>query len=291
MKTCNILTNLLLLLLISSLMSLTVSKPAFSQNNPLSLQLANTYKANKSLNISEYLVSEKLDGVRARWTGKHLLTRQGRIINAPENFTHGWPEVQIDGELWMGRGTFDQLSGIVRRHKPALKNWAAIRFMMFDLPMNKQVFSKRYRELIRLKSVTNSLFLDVVKQWHISSLLALEQQLVDVTNENGEGLMLHHESALYQSGRSEHLLKVKKHSDSEAVVIDYIEGKGKYVGKMGALVVTTSAGITFRIGSGFTDQQRMTPPPIGCTITFKYFGKTSNGVPRFASFMRIKNTL
>lgn len=58
---------------------------------------------------------------------------------------------------------------------------------------------------------------------------------------------------------------------------------------LGSLEVETDEHIRFKIGSGFSDTDRMNPPPVGSVITFKYYGLTSTGIPRFASFIRIKN--
>jgi DNA ligase-1 len=47
-------------------------------------------------------------------------------------------------------------------------------------------------------------------------------------------------------------------------------------------------GIQFAIGTGFSDQERNSPPPIGSVITFKYYGFYKSGIPKFASFLRIR---
>ncbi len=51
--------------------------------------------------VSHYLVSEKLDGVRAFWDGDVLRTRNGIVINAPAWFVAGFPKRPLDGELWI----------------------------------------------------------------------------------------------------------------------------------------------------------------------------------------------
>ena len=103
-----------------------------------------------------------------------------------------------------------------------------------------------------------------------------------------EGLMLHHQDALYKTGRSSDLLKLKTYQDSEARVIGYRPGKGKYQGMVGALVVKTPDGKEFAIGSGLTDALRQTPPPIGAMVTYRYNGLTRRGLPRFARFLRVR---
>ena len=69
------------------------------------IQLATVYKddLNKAVNINEYFISEKLDGIRGFWNGQNLVTRGGNIIYAPSWFTQDWPNEYIDGELWSSK--------------------------------------------------------------------------------------------------------------------------------------------------------------------------------------------
>jgi DNA ligase-1 len=239
-------------------------------------------------NISEYWVSEKLDGVRGYWNGKQLFTRQGHIIHAPKWFTRHWPNLALDGELWIARNTFEQVSGIVRQQKPLDENWQKLHFMIFDLPKSKSVFSQRIQKMQILTKQANSPYLKVIKQQKFITTNKLFAYLDKVVADQGEGLMLHHQDALYKVGRTNHLMKLKKYQDAEAIVIDHIQGKGKFTNMLGALKVKAVNGIIFKIGSGFSDAQRKNPPAIGTQITYKYYGKTKNNVPRFASFMRIR---
>ncbi len=256
------------------------------------LLLATVYKEPKNADanwIDNYWVSEKLDGIRGHWTGTQLLTKQGNLIHTPLDYTKNWPNVAMDGELWLGRGQFEKVSAIVRRKVPDESNWAKVRFMVFDLPNHQGPFDERVVAMQQRVVQANSISLAVIPQFRVSSLTLLKERLDDVVSQQGEGLMLHHQQAYYRAGRSRDLMKLKKHYDAEATVIAHIEGKGKYEHQLGALLVTTVDGITFKIGSGFSDAQRRNPPPIGSIITFKYFGKTAKGVPRFASFMRIRS--
>lgn len=100
--------------------------------------------------------------------------------------------------------------------------------------------------------------------------------------------MLHKGSAFYLPGRSQNLLKVKRYQDAEARVIGYLPGKGKYRGMLGALLVESKDNIRFRLGTGFTDQQRQVPPALGAWVTYKFYGLTARGIPRFASFVRVR---
>jgi len=258
------------------------------------IQLATVYKSSlkKPIKIDEYYISEKLDGIRGFWNGKKLLTRAGNFIHPPVWFTKNWPNSFIDGELWSGRGEFEKISSCVRKRKPQnmpqKSCWQKIRFMIFDLPKHSGTFSQRIENMKQITETTNSLYLLAIKQEKTNSISSLHQQLANIVNMGGEGLMLHHQDAHYKTGRSDALMKLKQHNDAEAIVIAHIKGKGKYKNKLGSLKVRMPSGLTFKIGSGFSDIQRQNPPKLGSTVTYKYIGKTARGVPRFASFLRIR---
>ena len=100
--------------------------------------------------------------------------------------------------------------------------------------------------------------------------------------------MLHLADALYVTGRSDVLLKLKPQQDSEAVVVEHVPGQGKYQGMMGALRVRSPNGKEFLIGTGFSDAVRKNPPPLGTSITYSFRGLTQNGLPKFPSYMRVR---
>jgi len=243
--------------------------------------------------ISQYYISEKLDGVRGYWNGKQLVTRQGNFINSPLWFTQGWPSFAIDGELWIDRGQFQAVLSCVSRQKVETSKqkscWKRLRFMMFDLPWHQGAFTARVKQMQSLLIEPPSPYLAMVNQIQLKDLKALDAKLNTVIAAQGEGLMLHLASAHYKVGRNSALMKFKKNQDAEAIVIGHTKGNGKYQGKLGAVIVQIPNGIVFKIGSGFSDIQRANPPEIGTTITFKYNGLTDRGVPRFARFWRIKS--
>lgn len=271
---------------------LIVSSISFASDNHQqrpNLILANIYKLDTRL--QDYWVSEKFDGVRAYWNGKELVSRQGNIFHAPKWFIASLPgNTTLDGELWLGRGKFEVLSGIVRRQSTVDSDWNNIKYMVFDLPEHHQAFDERLKKLEKVILAINVPHIKMVQQHKVISHQVLMKELDDIVKQGGEGLMLHLGSSIYASGRSDDLLKVKKYFDAEAVVIKHIPGKGKYKGMLGSLEVETVDKKIFKIGTGFSDFERKNPPVIGSLITYKYFGLTSKGIPRFASFVRIRNT-
>jgi len=241
--------------------------------------------------ISAFLVSEKLDGVRARWDGRALWTRGGARIPAPATFTRGWPAEVMEGELWIARDRFDDISALVRRVGADAQAWRDVRFMVFDLPAQPGPFAERVARMRRLVSTAHNAHLAMIPQQRIDTRAGLDAELARVVAAGGEGLMLHRRDARYRAGRSEDLLKYKPHEDAEAQVVAHLPGKGKYDGMMGALQVRTQDGRSFRIGTGFTDAQRARPPPVGAWLTYRYNGLTSTGLPRFARFMRLRDDM
>lgn len=230
-----------------------------------------------------YLVSEKLDGVRALWDGTTLRFRSGRTVAAPAWFLSALPTAPLDGELWMGRRRFDELSGTVRRTEPVDAEWRRITYRVFELPAGEGRFEQRVE---KLKTLASDIIVPVEQQ-RFRSNAELRAKLKQVVDAGGEGLMLHRADAPLASGRSDLLLKLKPQADAEAVVVGHEPGKGRFAGMLGALELQTPDGVRFQLGTGFTEAQRRHPPPVGATVTYRYRDVTPAGKPRFASFVRV----
>ncbi len=248
--------------------------------------LAEVYR--NQVDVGQYLVSEKLDGVRGIWDGQTLRIRSGRTINAPAWFLDGLPKRPLDGELWMGRGTFERLSGIVRREVPDDAEWRQVRYMIFELPGAPGTFAQRAEQIREAVKQANVPWLREIEQFRVVDRESLKKRMKEVVKAGGEGLMLHRADAPYETGRSDTLLKMKPWEDAEAVVIGHLPGKGKHAGQMGALRVRAEDGREFSLGNGFTDRVRSDPPPVGTTVTYRYHDLTRSGLPRFASFLRVR---
>ena len=250
------------------------------------LTLANSYHDN--INLAEYYVSEKLDGVRAYWNGRELISRQGKRFAAPAWFVAEFPAAPLDGELWSKRGDFERISGFVRRAKPH-EGWRQLAYRVFDMPAVAGGFARRLQIMQKTLATIQNPHIKMVRQWTVDSADELQQQMQDIVQQGGEGLMLRHKDAPYRGGRSNDLIKLKPFEDAEAVVMGYKAGRGKFTGMLGSIKVRSRDGYVFYIGSGFTNQQRQQPPPLGATITFRHNGKTINGIPRFPVFLRVRN--
>lgn len=252
------------------------------------LPLLLAQEADGEIDPAGWLVSEKHDGVRAFWDGQRLRFRSGAPIAAPAWFLARLPKLPLDGELWLGRGRFDALSGLVRRAEPDDFRWRELRYMVFELPGAASDFTRRSTELARLATAARWPQLQAVEQSTLGSRQALQDRLQAVVRAGGEGLMLHRADAPYVTGRSRVLIKLKPQQDADAIVVAHLPGRGRHSGRLGALRVRGDEGIEFQLGTGFSDAQRDQPPPLGSTVTFTYRGRTPQGLPRFASFLRVR---
>lgn len=233
-----------------------------------------------------HLVSEKYDGVRALWDGRRLRFRSGLAMAAPAWWLARLPAAPLDGELWLGRGRFEAVSGAVRRQQPDDAEWRALRYMVFEQPQGEGGFAQRAARLADIARHAAWPGLVAAPQRTLADRQALQRWLDEVVAGGGEGLVLHRADAPWTPGRTPALQKLKPQHDAEAVVLAHEPGRGRLAGVMGALRVRDETGAEFRIGSGFSDAQRATPPAVGSVVSYAFRGRTGSGVPRFASFLR-----
>ncbi len=246
-------------------------------------------KYQPSLSIDGWYMSEKLDGVRAYWNGEQLISRQGNAFSAPNWFVKNLPPFELDGELWISRGLFEDTLSIVSRGEPDSR-WQRVSYHLFEVPNALGDFDARM-ELVRQYLRDNLLtHVTVIPQEVCHDVNHLNTRLETVVKAGGEGLVLRNPASGYETGRSLNALKVKKQDDMEGRVIGYRPGKGKYQGMTGALWVEIEGKQRFYIGTGLSDQDRKTPPAKGSLITFRHHGFTDKGIPRFASYLRVRNT-
>ncbi|MCW8838579.1 MAG: DNA ligase [Thiovulaceae bacterium] len=246
-------------------------------SNKPNLFLLNTYTEDK--NISGWYMSEKLDGVRAYWDGKKLISRSGKVFNPPSFFIKKFPKHKLDGELWSKRGDFSNISSIVNSKSSNLR-WGELTYNIFEVPDAKGDL------LQRLSNVKEIKYLKLIKQIKVKDKKHLDSFLEEIEKKGGEGVVVRVGNLPYYTGRDNNALKVKSYQDAECKIISYNNGDGKYKNKLGSLNCKLKSDRIIKIGSGFSDKQRKNPPKIGTIITFKYYGLTSKGNPRFPVFLR-----
>lgn len=252
------------------------------------VMLPRVYEGN--INLSNWLMSEKLDGVRGYWDGRRLLSKNGTSFDPPPAFIRNFPDFEIEGEIWGGRNTFEKTVGVVKKIGPH-EGWLELKFAIFDAPTAPGGFEARLNKAADWFAEHPSEFAFVIEHRAVESRKHLSKELKRIENLGGEGIILRKRGSLYSPGRSGDILKVKSYSDMEAVVIAHLPGKGRNEGRMGSLLVELpDRRIQFKIGTGFSDDIRENPPPIGSIITFKYYGFYESGIPKFPSFLKIRES-
>ncbi len=245
------------------------------------LQHAEIYKEQ---NVSGWVMSEKLDGIRGYWNGAALYTKSGKRLYPPKKFTENFPPFALDGELWNRRQDFEQIQSTVLKHDGS---WIGISYNIFEAPAAKGNFFERLETVKQWFELHRNPSVRVVEQYPCQNAQKLEAFLDEVVVKGGEGVIVKNPYLDYVSGRTSTILKVKKAQDMEGKVIAV--NTKDYTNVMKSLTLELDNGIRFNLGNGFTDAQRLHPPKKGDLVTFKHYGFTAYGRPKFASFMRIRH--
>ena len=257
------------------------------------LVFTSTAQAEALLLAQEYLqqdvrgwaMSEKLDGVRAFWNGKQLLSRNGYAFTPSPGFTRDFPPFALDGELYSSRAQFERISAVVRSSKG---DWSTLKLHVFDVPHAQGNLYQRLAVLQEWLKAHPQANIVCIAQHEVRNFAQVQAFLRQIEAGGGEGVMLRDLNAGYAAGRSNQLLKLKSHQDAECTVTAHHAGKGKYTGKLGAFTCRNEYG-EFRIGSGLSDADRGNPPPVGTVITYRYRGFTAKSLPRFPTYVRVRS--
>ena len=257
-----------------------------------------------------------------------LWSRYGKVIHAPLWFIGQLPEIPLDGELYIGRKTFQQLMSTVKKLIPVDSEWQAVQYKILDCPSydafykEGRIFNPQYSMqfsgvkpdgLDKLHKFAHTIpgsfekvyyelrskfpALDVHEQVTLShktvdAAATIDKWLKEIQANGGEGLILRNPSSAWEPKRTHALVKIKPYFDDEAVVEGWTEGTKKYKGMLGALTVRWRDK-QFNI-SGMTDLQRRMYGgmskvfPKGTVITFRYRELSDTGIPKEARFMRIR---
>jgi DNA ligase-1 len=267
-------------------------------------------KGRGKVDIKDWHISVKVDGIRARYKDGKLWTRSQKLICAPHEFLQSiedfYPGLQLDGELVHVSNNFNKTVSIVRNQKnPHMENmWDGIIYKVFDHVAE----GPYYKRMETLQKIENSirpvdiLTIDGIAQIdyptpvHVHGPLAIvnDDKIINTLkkqalNNNWEGLILRDPDMPYIFGRTQKLLKVKGHEDCEVTVIEHLEGEGKFSGMLGTLVCRMQSGKIVEVGTGFSDQQRKNPPLVGSIVTIRYMELTDKGIPRHPVFINIRD--
>jgi len=273
----------------------------------------------------EHYVNYKLDGIRClavcSENGIRLFTRKGKRLT---NFTYlekvlyketrdlvrQYGAVVLDGELtdrqWCN---FQDLMTTVRRkYGKGAFDFNEVVFNVFDVfSFGSNILTEK--PLSERKEILNDYFsnwpeLSEKKPETIvrvdynmnknASIETIQKQLDEALSNGFEGLILKNPNTPYQFKRTIDWVKVKQFDTLDCLVIDVFEGKGKYSGMLGGVIVQLPNKQTCQVGSGFSDYERQyywnNPNEIvGKYVEIKYQDWTKDGKLRFPVFVRVRN--
>lgn len=216
-----------------------------------------------------WMISEKLDGIRALWDGEKFISRNGIEIPAPEWFTADLPTASLDGELWIGRGCFQRTVSEVTSGR-----FDGVKFMVFDAPEISGGFRDRHAAVA---GMINNDYARVAVHVDCKNRKHFRETFHAVTNSGGEGVVIRNPESRYTRGKSNGFLKLKKTADDEGIMKSH-DGKALSLEWSGKKVKVK-----------MPDKLRSHPPAVGSKITFQFNGLTDSGIPRHASFVSVRN--
>jgi ATP-dependent DNA ligase len=170
------------------------------------------YEASNEINVQGWFMSEKLDGMRAYWDGNQFWSKNANVINVPESFK-ALPPFPLDGELWGGYEESDLTIYLLKQNCGKKKiniDWTKIKFCVFDAPHVVATYDKRHLFLQNNFSQYCNSNISLIPMQTCDGKDHLERYLREMINKGGEGIVIHHPDLLYQPGRTQNLLKVKK---------------------------------------------------------------------------------
>lgn len=279
------------------------------QNGVQLFQNYQTKSGSKMFSLEGCWQSEKYDGVRAIYLGyDKLVTTRGDLIRLPSWFIKQFPDnIPLDGELWLDHQRFNDISGLIRSKSTQPEDWRNVKYMVFDIPVapdSPPIDGESYTELtfesrqkILQKYIKDNDNIILIKQEKITNVDQYNRKYQQIIDNHGEGTIIIQPQSLYQGGKRSGY-KQKPIDDSEAVVVGYKDGLGKFTGLVGSLNVIgiDSNGKTlphqsYSIGTGLTHYQRKNAKslyPIGTIVVCQYNGLSPKGIPRFPRLKGIR---
>ena len=271
--------------------------------------LAHKVNENRIDFSKKVFIQPKLDGVRCIFTKDGAYSRTGKQFH---NLRHielrlkGFfklnPDIQLDGELYNHalRNDFEQIISLVRKQKPTDEDRRnaqhLIQYHVYDMIAEGLSYEDRLNWLMSNKVLWWSNVVVPVETHRVNKYEEAANMHYDGFLKQGyEGSILRLNGP-YEQKRSYNLQKFKDFSDTEATIIGYEAGKGKFTGLIGKFLMIDDNGIEFGcpIGKGYNYSDRRyilenIHDYIGKVATFTYFERTKAGSYRHPLYKTLRN--
>ena len=244
-------------------------------------------------------VQLKLDGMRFNAivnNGKvEFRSRNGKHIDLLGNleqeflFMAGSESCVFDGELVVrdsqgimnrqkGNGILNKaVKGTISAMEASMVHatiWDIIPFSAFQQGVYKTSYQERFGKLQKLVLPGR---ISLIENRVVNTEDEAHELFQEYFNKGEEGIILKDITQGWEDKRVKHQVKFKGELECDLLCMDWQEGTGKNVGKLGALVLTSADGVVkVNVGSGFTDEQRdkyTKENTVGKVVAVKYNAK------------------
>ena len=270
---------------------------------PMLAKLYRDYSSKIDFSKECWIAQCKFNGMRCVATKDGLFTRKGEryltckhIEEELKPFFDEHPDAVLDGELFNEnlRQQLNEISKLIRKtvhitQEDLDRSRSLVKYYVYDgYGFDKYTKDDHYDQ--RKPKIDQYFhkysYVELVQNWSVQSSSDLEKVYADYVDAGHEGIMLRNCKAPYENKRSKYLLKVKPEDDSEAVIVDIIEGEGNW-SKTGKTITLKWGDKVFDAsfkGSYEQAKQFLVDKDqwIGKTVTFLYNGLTGLGTPNFA---------
>ena len=256
---------------------------------------------------NKVFVQPKLDGVRCIFTKDGAYSRNHKqfknvnhLQDDLQDFFKKYPDITLDGELYNHdlKDDFEKIISLVRKQKPTDEDRSEasnlVQYHVYDVITElNPTYQTRYNMLANTLPIAKSMTL--IKNTVVESLDEAKMLHAVHLAQGYEGSMLRL-NAFYEQKRSYNLQKFKDFVDTEATIVGYEAGKGKFEGLIGKFLMQDDDGNEFGcpIGKGydFADRKYILNNIhnyIGERATFTYFQRTKAGSYRHPLFKTLRN--
>ena len=258
-------------------------------------------------------IQPKLDGVRCLFTAKGAFSRANNQFMNVDHITKDlkpvfdrYPTLILDGELYNHglKDDFEKIISLVKKKKPTDddKEEAAelVQYHIYDVAsFPHATYTWRMNFVNSLKNSA---------MFRTSSCLCISDTKValdfdDAQKLHAKNIKLGYEGSIYRSmegkykgTRSWDLMKFKDFHDAEAIIVDFVAGKGKRTGTLGKFIMQDYEGVEFGCppGKGYNydalaEMLENAAQYVGQLATFTYFERTKAGSYRHPHYKCLRN--
>lgn len=271
---------------------------------PMLAKSLKDYTDKVDFNKQKWVLQCKFNGNRVLFTKDGAFTRKGEVYqtvphinNALAHFFRNNPEAVLDGELYNYdlRQKLNELSKLIRRsvHITAddlRRSEQQVKFHCYDgygfNDLDESVDYETRKNWIDKNVLGKVKYVNEVKSYPINCQEDLEKHYNSFIDDGEEGGILRKIDEGYEHKRSKFLLKVKPEMDSEAIILDVMEGDGNWSGVAKTATLKWKDKTFDATFKGSQEELRVVLKNkkdwINKEVTFLYNDVTGYGVPNFA---------